>query len=80
MIPEDMPGWLVLTLAFIVFAIGIVLWIQAQSDYHQPESEEETISEYSPNHRQRRVPRQFINAITAILISLYLLAVAWKRL
>jgi uncharacterized protein HemX len=79
MIPDDMPGWLVLLLAIIVFAIGIVLWVQAQTDYQQRKPEQETMPVTSRQSRQQRIPRQFMNAVFTILLGLYLLTVAWHR-
>ena len=80
MVPDDMPGWLVLLIAVVVFAIGIVLWIQAQTDYQQHRPEQETMPEWSRQSRQSRLPRQFMSAVFTILLGLYLLVAAWHRL
>ena len=80
MIPDEMPGWLLLLIAVVVFVIGIVLWVQAQTDYQNPSPEQETMPDWSSQSRQRRVPRQFFNAVLTILLGLYLLTAAWHRL
>jgi hypothetical protein len=69
----------VLLLAILVFAVGIVLWIQAQTDYQQHKPEQEPMPASSRQSRQRRIPRQFMNAVFTILPGLYLLSVAWHR-
>ncbi|MBT9394046.1 hypothetical protein KLP40_12810 [Hymenobacter sp. NST-14] len=80
MIPDDMPGWLVLLIAILVFVTGIILWIQAQTDYQKHRPEQETMPDWSRQSRQSRLPRQFMNAVGTILLALYLLVAAWHRL